>query len=639
MMVGRKRVRPDRYKVFTRRALILGGIQGALLSTLVARLYYLQVIENKKYQMLADENRISVRLLPPPRGRIIDRFGQVMAANRADYRAFLIPEQTEDVNATLDSISRILPLSPDDRERITESMKRQRSFLPVTIADNLSWDAFARLNMEFPDLPGIQPDVGTTRFYPYGDRLAHVLGYVGAPNEEEAGNDPLMHTPGFKIGKNGIERSFDKELRGFPGDTKVEVNAYGRVIRELDRDESTPGRDLQLTLDLELQKFAAERIATESASAVVMDVTSGDILALASMPAYDPNDFNVGIRRTTWNMLLEDPRKPLINKPIGGTYPPGSTFKMMTALAALEAGIITPDYRVHCSGKRALGNHLFHCWRKEGHGSLNLVDAICHSCDIYFYDIAERVGIDKIAEMAKRFGLGEKHNIGLPHEQKGIVPSTEWKKKRYKQSWLRGETLVAGIGQGYVITTPLQLAVMTARIASGRAVTPRLIRSLIDAQAEVPELAISPENFAAVRQGMIDVSNRPGGTAFGARITEPGYSIAGKTGTAQVRRISREERAAGVRKNEDKPWIERDHALFVGYGPIEAPRYAVSVVVEHGGGGSKVAGPIARDIMLKAQQLNSGRPPVLPSARQMPPRDPASPDPATGNSAKREPTI
>ncbi|MDA5193478.1 penicillin-binding protein 2 [Govanella unica] len=622
MMVGRKRVRPDRYKVFTRRALLLGGIQGALLSTLVARLYHLQVVENKKYQMLSDENRISVRLLAPPRGRITDRFGQVMAANRADYRAFLIPEQTENIDVTLNAISRILPLTLDDRARIEETVKKQRSFMPVTIAGNLSWDNFAKLNMEFPDLPGIQPDVGTTRFYPYGARLAHVLGYVGTPNEEEAGRDPLMHTPGFKIGKNGIEHAYDKELRGFPGDTKVEVNAYGRIIRELDRDESTPGRDLQLTLDLELQKFAAERIATESASVVVMDVTNGDILAYASMPAYDPNDFNVGIRQAAWNMLLNDERHPLVNKPIGGTYPPGSTFKMITALAALEAGIITPDFRATCTGKRFLGNHIFHCWRKQGHGTLNLVDAICHSCDIYFYDIAERVGIDKIAEMGKRFGLGTRHNIGLPHEREGLMPTIAWKKKRYRAGWLRGETLVAGIGQGYVLTTPLQLAVMTARLAGGRAVNPRLVRSLIDAQTEAPELAISPVNFAAVRQGMIDVSNRPGATAYGARITEPGYSMAGKTGTAQVRRISTEERASGIRKNEDKPWIERDHALFVGFAPTVSPRYAVSVVVEHGGGGSKVAGPIARDVLLKAMQLDSGRPAVLPSARQMPPRDP-----------------
>lgn len=611
MKATTRKNRPDRLKVFTRRAIIVAGIKGTLIAALASRMYYLQVIESNRFKKLADENRISIRLLAPVRGRIIDRFGEILATNRADYRAYIIPEQTADVAATLDALAKIIPIDDGDRTRILTTSQRQRSFFAVPVAENLSWDDFARINIASPDLPGVQPDVGTTRYYPYRDQTAHLLGYVGAPNEEEAGNDPLLHLPSFKIGKNGLERTFDALLRGDAGNMKVEVNAYGRVIRELDQDEAKPGTELKLTIDLGLQKFAAERISAESASVVVMDIHNGDILAFASMPAYDPNDFNVGIRQDTWKTLLNDIRKPLVDKIVQGQYPPGSTFKMIVAMAALESGVVNASHEVYCPGRRRLGNHVFHCWKREGHGTQNMLGGIRNSCDVYFYDLAERTGIDAIAAMARRFGLGEAFDIGIPHTASGLVPSAAWKLKRFGVSWQKGETLIVGIGQGYILTTPLQLAVMTARIANGGyAIMPRLVRP--KKETNPSRIEVSDYALSVVRQGMVEVTTSARGTAYGARITEDGYSMAGKTGTAQVRRISKAERASGVIKNEEKPWIERDHALFVGFGPIENPRYAIAVVVEHGGSGSKAAGPIARDVLLEAMRRNSARDPDAP---------------------------
>ncbi len=606
--------RIDRYKVYSRRAAMLAGIQGLLVSGLVSRMYYLQVIESDRYKMLADENRISVRLLAPLRGLIVGRFGTVLAANRADYRAYLVPEQTPSVEETLNSLDKIIPISADDRERILKAVKRQRAFLPVTVAGHLTWNEFARINLASPDLPGVQPDVGSTRYYPYGPLVAHLIGYVGAPNENEVGQDPLLQLPGFKIGRNGIERSFDKRLRGVAGNMKVEVNALGRVIRELDRDDAVQGAPVQLTIDFELQRYAAERLAGESGSAVVIDIKTGDVLAMASVPSYDPNDFNVGISNNKWQRLLHDKRKPLINKAVAGQYPPGSTFKPVAALAALDAGVIAPDHKVTCTGQKELGNHTFHCWKKGGHGTLNLIEAIEHSCDIYFYDVADRVGIDGIADMAHRLGLGKAPDLPIPTVADGLVPTPGWKFATQGTRWQRGETWVTGIGQGYITTTPLQLAVMTARIANGvSAIEPHLTVRAPDGKGAIDEVAaplnIAPDALNAVHQGMIEVTTNPRGTAYRARITEDGYSMAGKTGTAQVRRITKAQREAGLLKNEEKPWEERDHALFVGYGPIEDPRYAIAVVVEHGGGGSHTAAPIARDVLLKAMERKSGGPP------------------------------
>jgi penicillin-binding protein 2 len=597
-----------RYKTLTRRTAMLAGGQLTIVAVLVGRMYYLQVVESNQYQMMADENRIDMRLLPPLRGRILDRFGQELASNRQNFRAILIPEQTDEVEETLDALARVVPFDDHQKRKVLREIARRRPFVPVTVVENLTWEQFAAVNVHGPELSGIQPEVGETRYYPYADQLAHVIGYVAAVAESEVDDDPLLQLPGFRIGKNGIERAFDKRLRGTAGSSRVEVNAYGRMIRELQRREGEPGDEVIMTLDMGLQRFAYDAMGQESGAAVVMDVHTGEVLALASTPGFDPNLFNTGLSHAEWNSLRTNERNPLINKPIAGLYPPGSTFKMMTALAGLESRIVTADHPVFCSGVTSLGNHEFHCWKKEGHGTVDMLGALEGSCDLYFYDVARRVGIDRIAEMCGRFGLGRPTGIELPNEWAGIIPSTQWKLQTMGKSWQQGETLVAGIGQGYITTTPLQLAQMVSRIANGgHAVSPRLVRSAGTTEfsaGATPSLGISPANLATVIEGMNRVTNSPTGTAFKKRISEPGWEMAGKTGTAQVRRITMAERAAGVRKQEDKPWIERHHALFVGFAPVSAPRYAVSVIVEHGGSGSGAAAPVARDLLREAQRLD-----------------------------------
>ncbi len=595
-------------RTFTRRALLLGGAQGALMVGLAARMYYLQVVESEQYKLLADENRINLRLLPPPRGRILDRRGTELASNQQNYRVVLVAEQARDVSQTLDSLSRLIPLEPRDRAKVMREVKRRRSFVPVTVAENLSWEEFARVNVNAPDLPGIQPDIGESRAYPHGQTMAHVIGYVGAVSESDLTGDPLLELPGFRVGKSGIERTREDTLRGSAGVSRVEVNAYGRVIRELNRREGQPGGDVRLSIDAELQSFAMERLADESASAVVLDIHSGHILTLASTPGFDPQAFNIGLTQQAWSDLTSDPRNPLLNKAIAGQYPPGSTFKMIVAIAALEAGVVAPDQKVFCSGHVELGNQRFHCWKRTGHGNMNLVQAIEQSCDVYFYDIAKRVGIDRIAETARLFGLGDTTGIEIPAERKGLVPTRAWKQARIGEAWQQGETLVAGIGQGFVLTTPLQLAVMAARIANGGIpVKPRLIVDGEAAQtpaAESERLPVSRTSLELMAEGMRRVSNVPTGTAFGSRIREKGMEIAGKTGTSQVRRITRIERETRVLRNEELPWEERDHALFVAFAPVEAPRFAASVVVEHGGSGSRAAAPIAGDLLRRTQEID-----------------------------------
>tara|TARA_B100001939_G_scaffold314113_2_gene298336 strand:+ start:12089 stop:13942 length:1854 start_codon:yes stop_codon:yes gene_type:complete len=600
-----------KYKTYTRRATIVAGGMMVLSSALVGRMYYLQVVSRDQYELLADENRISLRLLAPERGKILDRYGRPLALNRSDYRINLIPEQADDVRQTLNTLARYIPLTERDYSRILKAVKRQRSFLPVAVAENLDWETFANVNINIPDLPGIQPDVGTTRYYPEKDNFAHLVGYVGSVSETDLGQgeDPLLELPGFKIGKNGIERELEHLLRGQAGNSRVEVNALGRVIRELSRQDSQPGTDIRLTIDRDIQNFAAGRLRDQSAAAVVMDIHNGDVLALASTPAFDPNDFNLGISQKKWNELVNDQRKPLINKPVTGQYPPGSTFKMIVALAALEDGVVREEEKIFCNGKYQLGNHTFHCWRRQGHGHMNLVDAIARSCDVYFFDVARRVGIEKIRRMALRFGLGERYGLTVPGEARGLIPSEGWKLATQGVRWQGGDTVNAGIGQGYVLATPLQLAVMTARLANGgRAVVPRLLSGAKDdILAPAEKLGVSPYHLKLVQKGMEDVMNDPRGTAFRSRIRDKNMMIAGKTGTSQVRRISKAERESGIRKNEEKPWIERDHAIFVGYGPLDHPRYAVSVLVEHGGGGASGAAPVARDILEFVMQQDRER--------------------------------
>jgi penicillin-binding protein 2 len=477
-----------------------------------------------------------------------------------------------------------------------------------------------------PDLAGIQPNIGESRAYPFGSTLAHVIGYVGAVSAKDLTGDPLLELPGFRVGKSGVERSRETLLRGKSGVSRVEVNAYGRVIRELNRREGQPGGEVRLSVDAELQSYTMGLLADESASAVVMDVHSGDILTLASTPGFDPQGFNIGLTQQAWTDLTADPRNPLLNKAIAGQYPPGSTFKMIVAMAALDAGVISQNQKVFCQGHVELGNQRFHCWKRTGHGPVSMAEAIERSCDIYFYEIAKRVGIDRITETARKFGLGSATGIDIPAESNGLMPTRAWKLARTGEAWQQGETLVAGIGQGFVLATPIQLAVMTARIANGGlAVKPRLI--LREAQnSGVPEhklerLTVGRASLELVADGMRRVSNQSTGTAFGARIRDPEMALAGKTGTSQVRRISRAEREIRVLRNEELPWEARDHALFVAFAPVKAPRYAISVVVEHGGSGSRAAAPLARDILIKVQEVERANRKPLAGSDSPPNRD------------------
>ena len=605
--------------VFTRRAALLGGGQVLLLSALVGRMYQLQIVESDRYTVMSRDNQLSDRLLEPLRGRILDRFGISLAENDHNYRVEVTPEKVGDLKQVLEQLSRFLPLTDEDRASIVLDAKKRRSFVPIVVSENLSWHQLASIEVNAPDLPGVSIEVGQRRRYTQGRNCSHIIGYVAVPSEKDLTSspfDPLLELPGFRIGKSGVEKQYDENLRGKQGSKRVEVDAVGRVVRELEdkRIDPTPGQDLVLSIDIGLQQFVQQRLASElSASAVVLDAVTGDVLALGSTPAYDPTMFTRGVTVREWQDLTTDPLRPLANKVTGGEYAPGSTFKMMVALAALKRGI-DPNRRVNCPGVYSVGNTHFHCWKKGGHGSVDMYNAHKYSCDVFFYDTAMQTGIDNIAEMARQFGFGAQTGIDLPGERHGLIPDSAWKQATYGEPWYPGETPSAGIGQGFITATPLQLAVMAARVASGRAIVPHFRRAAIVGAAadtpaanEAPALDIPERHFEVVREGMRRVVNDAGGTAFRARIAEPGMEMAAKTGTAQVRHISMSEHLSGVRKNQDLPWQQRDHALFVCFAPVAAPRYALSVVVEHGGGGSAVAGPIAHDIMLETQRRNPAR--------------------------------
>ena len=601
----------DRFRMFSRRTAVLGGLKFALLGVLVGRMYQLQVLESDRYRMLSDENRISLRLLPPPRGRIVDRYGDPLAVNRENYRVLLVAEKAGDVERALEILSRLIPIGEYERRRVRREIKRRRSFVPIMVRENLNWDEVSKIEVNAPDLPGVVIDVGQSREYPLGERAVHLLGYVAAVSEKDLTGDPLLELPGFRIGKSGIEKTYDLRLRGKAGNTQMEVNAVGRVIKQLSRQEGQPGENVSLTIDLGLQKYAVERMRQKkSAAAVVIEIHTGEIMSMVSTPAYDPDAFNIGLSGEQWRAILRNPYAPLTNKAVSGQYAPGSTFKPVVALAALESGTISPDQKFFCRGWLSLGNARFHCWKRHGHGWMNLRDGIKQSCDVYFYEVSKRVGVDRIAAMANRFGLGKTSGIDLPGEKPGLIPTRGWKRAVTGVAWQKGETLITAIGQGFVLTTPLQLAVMTARIANGgKAVKPHLVRATFSGgevrTVEVPpppSLGISDGSLRLVTQAMNAVTNETRGTAYRARIKDKGMEMAGKSGTSQVRRITKRERQTRVLKNREKPWKDRDHALFVAYAPVHKPRYAVAVIVEHGGGGSKVAGPIARDLLLETQR-------------------------------------
>jgi penicillin-binding protein 2 len=580
---------------FTRRALVLGGAQGVLAAGLAARMAWISVHENERWKLQSESNRVQMRLIPPRRGWIVDRTGHPIAINRSDFRVDLIPDRLSDPDRILAELSRLLELPADEIERIKEELGRAAGYQPVPVAENLPFEKYAAVTVRLPELPGVAPLRSFSRFYPDGAAVAHLVGYVGTPNQEEYKKEnklPLLITPGFKIGKEGLEKTMEQRLRGKPGAQRVEVTAGGTLVRELSTLQDVSGGPLPLTVDAGLQTYAARRLGEESGSVVVLDCLTGDILCLASMPAYDPNNFTDGISQNEWKMLSQDERKPLLNKALNGLYPPGSTFKPMVAMALLQAGI-DPKARINCPGGYQLGNRFFRCLGR--HGGMNMHTAIAKSCNTYFYAMGRRAGIDVISAMGKRLGFGQKFDLPVVSQNYGTMPSAPWKKARYEKSrklverpdWTESDTLNTSIGQGFVIVNPLQLAVMAGRIASGLDIQPRILRTRHPAPQPLP---FSREHFDTVRGGMWEVVNGAG-TAGRSRLEVPGVEMGGKTGTAQVRRIT------GSQRGQSGAWKYRDHGLFVCFAPTANPRYACSVVIEHGMGGSRAAAPVAKDVL------------------------------------------
>ncbi|MDB2437117.1 penicillin-binding protein 2 [Hellea sp.] len=590
--------------VITRRTLMLGAGGAGIFGVLASRLYYLQVVKAEDYRVLSDDNRFNFKISLPSRGRIMDRFGENLAVNKQDYRVVMIPEQVKDVEATLKRISNIVPLNTKMLDRIRKDIRDHARFVPILIDDHLDWKTFSALNFNIPDLPGVIPQVGEGRFYPNKGLFAHTLGYVGRanPKDVEKDNDPMLRQPTFRIGKTGVEAAADKTLRGSAGKLKVEVNALGRIVREWPdpNDAAIKGKDVWLTLDAELQRYGAELFEEDSGGLAVIDVMTGELRTLLSMPTFDANLFVSGLTQADMNRLNNDEKRPQYNKVLSGGYPPASTFKMTVMLAALESGLIDPKKKVFCTQKLRLGNRIFHCWKRGGHGAMDMRDGLKNSCDIYFYETAQIIGMEKIAEMGRKLGFGTAYDIGISGVKPGIMPDPAWKQARLGNGWRMGDTLNASIGQGFVLATPLQLAVMAGRIANGQKA---LVPNLLVGQ-DLPELAdldIDPEHIAFVQDAMWSVCEEPGGTAYRANgLGIKGLDMAGKTGTGQVRGISTSERQSRLRKHEELPWKLRDHSIFVGYAPYNAPRFAVGCVVEHGGSGSKRAASIVRAVLGRA---------------------------------------
>ena len=596
----------DSARKINRRALFMGGCMAATMAVLAGRMRYLGVEQSDTFSLLAEQNRVNIQLLPPARGLILDRNGKLIAGNEQTYRVVITREGAGDVDLVLNRLSHLIPLTQADMTRVLKDMARNPAFVPIPVADRLSWEEFSRISLNAPALPGVTPDVGLSRLYPRDTDFAHVVGYVGPVSEKDLEGvenpDPLLYIPKFQIGKIGVEKWKEDVLRGSAGNRKIEVNHVGRVMRELERTEGQSGADLTLTLDADVQNFLQVRLGDQSAACVVMDVQNGDIIGAVSAPSFNPNLFVRGISSTNYNAFMEDDHRPLANKVAQGAYPPGSTFKIVTALAALADEQIDVDTTVYCPGHLDFGGRKFHCWKPGGHGKVNLSRALAESCDVFFYDVAQKVGIDKISDMGKTMGLGQRHDLPMSAITEGILPTKEWKQQRYKQDWRIGDTINASIGQGYVLASPLQLAVMTARVATGRLVVPRLVKAVGGVEVPVTDalpLGLKTSHLESVRSGMNQVVNDQQGTSYAARIANDAMHMAGKSGTSQVRNISAAERETGVVDNVDRPWNERDHALFVAYAPLDAPRYAVAVVVEHGGGGSTAAAPIARDALLR----------------------------------------
>jgi penicillin-binding protein 2 len=580
---------------FSRRMMLMGAAQAGVGALLIGRMSWLAIAENEHYQLLSESNRVQLIVVPPRRGWIVDRKGKPIAINRSDFRVDIIPDQLERPAQTLTTLRQLLNLSPDDFGRILRELKGAKGYQPVQVAENVPYEQYAAITVRLPELPGVQPMRGFSRFYPAGPAVGHLIGYVGAASaaEYEKEKNPLLITPGFKIGKEGLEETLESQLRGIPGGQRVELTARGKLVRELTPKPDRSGGTVQLAIDADLQEFTARRMGEESGSAVILDCLTGDILAMVSMPAYDPNSFSDGIGSMEWKTLSGDPRKPLLNKVLNSLYPPGSTIKPMGAMALLQAGI-SPTDRISCGGGYQLGNRFFRCLGR--HGSVDMRRAIAKSCNTYFYAMGNRIGYDRIAPMAKRLGLGQKFDLPVVSQNYGTVPDSAWKARKFAQSrriverpdWTSSDTLNASIGQGFLIVNPLQLAVMAARIASGRDLQPRLVGV---SRKPAPLIGFDPKHLEAVRGGMWEVVNGDG-TAGASRLPLDGIEMSGKTGTAQVRRLS-----ASASRGQGGDWIYRDHGLFVFFAPSDKPRYAGAVVIEHGMGGARAAAPVAKDAL------------------------------------------
>ena len=600
--------------IINRRMFIIGAAKVLIFVGIIGRLFSLQINENKKYLTLSDKNRIREWKLPPTRGNIVDYFGNIIAGNLKVYQLHIIPEQVENFNYLLNRLKFLLQLSEKKISNILKSKKRLKPWESIIVSENLSWSQFVKVNNYLYDLVGVKPVMTISRNYPFNDIYTHVLGYVSQPNENDILQNQIIQerfVPGMKVGKLGLEKTLENHLIGTNDIQRYEVNAYGKRINHLEYQKGKQGSKIRLTVDTEVQKLSAKLLAGQAGSISVMDIYTGEVVAMYSSPSYDPNLFLFGISKDEWELIRNNPLKPLINKTLSGLYSPGSTIKPIVALSALENNIINPNFKVKCTGKTELYGQTFHCWKEKGHGFVSLNNAMKQSCDTYFYEIARLLGVDRLKITAKKFGLGEKV-LGdyFENEKKGLFPNTSWKKNNLGKGWVLGETLITGIGQGYTQTTPLQLCLMTAQIANGGySIKPKIIvnndpLSFEEAKKNMKEQSLinfntqlfkDEKNIKIVQEAMFSSTNEIGGTSYRSRIDNPRYQFAGKTGTAQVKRISKRERELDL-KIDQIPYNDRDHALYVAYGPYENPRYALSIIVEHGGSGSKAAAPMAKKL-------------------------------------------
>ena len=600
--------------IINRRMFIIGAAKVLIFAGIIGRLFSLQINENKKYLTLSDKNRIREWKLPPTRGSIVDYFGNIIAGNLKVYQLHIIPEQVENFNYLLNRLKFLLQLSEKKISNILKSKKRLKPWESIIVSENLSWSQFVKVNNYLYDLVGVKPVMTISRNYPFNDIYTHVLGYVSQPNENDILQNQIIQerfVPGMKVGKLGLEKTLENHLIGTNDIQRYEVNAYGKRINHLEYQKGKQGSKIRLTVDTEVQKLSAKLLAGQAGSISVMDIYTGEVVAMYSSPSYDPNLFLFGISKDEWELIRNNPLKPLINKTLSGLYSPGSTIKPIVALSALENNIINPNFKVRCTGKTELYGQTFHCWKEKGHGLVSLNNAMKQSCDTYFYEIARLLGVDRLKITAKKFGLGEKV-LGdyFENEKQGLFPNTNWKKNNLGKGWVLGETLITGIGQGYTQTTPLQLCLMTAQIANGGySIKPKIIvnnnpLSFEEAKKNMKDQSLinfstqlfkDEKNIKIVQEAMFSSTNEIGGTSYRSRIDNPKYQFAGKTGTAQVKRISKRERELDL-KIDQIPYNDRDHALYVAYGPYENPRYALSIIVEHGGSGSKAAAPMAKKL-------------------------------------------